>query len=185
MKKSFLLFAAIAMSVSFSTAVMAQTSATVAATPAGARLIVPMAITQDHSLHFGTINLLGNSTAGTVVLSAVDAGRSYTGGGIIGSSIAPVAANAAYHVTGTYNATYALTLPSTAITVTETIGSTTMTITNFKANFNTATEASSSNTSTLSASGADYFTVGGTLNVASGQQGGIYAGTFPVIVDYN
>jgi hypothetical protein len=40
-------------------------------------------------------------------------------------------------------------------------------------------------TGTLDASGADSFTLGGTLTVLENQVGGIYAGTFDVTIDYN
>jgi len=181
MKKSIILFAAIAMIAGFSTKANAQTSATITGTTAGAKLIVPMAIFQDAPLHFGTINVL-TGTAGTVVLPSNSTTRSFTGG-VAASSVAPLATNAAYHVTGTKNTTYALTLPST-ITVTETIGGTeTMTISSLTARFNGA--GADAVTSTLSSTGTDNFTIGGTLTVAEDQEGGVYAGTFNVTVDYN
>lgn len=183
MKKSFLLFAAIAMSVSFSTTVMAQTSATVTGTTAGAKLIVPMTLTQSGVLHFGTINILAGA-GGTVTLPSNSTTRNFSAG-VSASAVAPVATLAAYAVTGTKNVTYALTLPST-ITVTETmvggVGGT-MSIGTLKARFNGA--GADAVTSTLSEGGTDNFTVGGTLTVAAAQIGGIYAGTFNVTVDYN
>ncbi|MEI6679115.1 MAG: DUF4402 domain-containing protein [Mariniphaga sp.] len=180
MKKSFLLFAAIVMILSFSTNVMAQTSAKVSGTTAGAQLIVPMTLTETSPLHFGTINLLA-AAGGDVILSTAGV-RSFDAG-LAASLVAPLATNAAYNVTGTYNETYALTLPPT-IEVKETVGGTaTMTISALKAKFN-ATGADAV-TSTLNGSGAGNFKVGGTLTVAASQLGGIYAGTFDVSVDYN
>jgi len=181
MKKT-ILFAAIVMMAGFSTTAMAQgTAATITGTTAGAQLIVPMTIIQDAPLHFGTINLL-TGAGGTVILPSNSTTRIFETG-VAESTISPVATNAAYHVTGTYNETYALSLPSTII-VTETKGSTaTMTISALTARFNLA--ATDAVVSTLSATGTDNFTVGGTLTVTAAQIGGIYAGTFNVTVDYN
>ncbi|MDP3441415.1 MAG: DUF4402 domain-containing protein [Ignavibacteria bacterium] len=126
---------------------------------------------------------LVTSAGGTVVLSTANA-RTFTGG-VSASTISPTSTNAAYNVTGTYNETYALTLPAT-ITVTETIatvGVKTMTVSALTARFNGA--GADAITSTLSATGTGSFTVGGTLTVALNQIAGIYAGTFPVSVDYN
>lgn len=183
MKKT-ILFAAIVLMAGFSTTAMAQTSATVTATAAGAKLIVPMTLTQTSPLHFGTITL-PDGTGGTVLLSTANA-RTFTGAGVIASAVAPLQTNAAYNVTGTQNVTYALTLP-TAITVTETVGSTaTMIINALTVKFGTNAEKTAvAATSVLSAEGTDNFIVGGTLTVASAQVAGIYAGTFPVTVDYN
>jgi Domain of unknown function (DUF4402) len=183
MKKSFLLFAAIAMIVSFSTAVMAQTSAEVAATPAGAVLVKVMTLSQTAPLHFGSIVLVSNA-GGTVVLPSNSTERVFDGG--VATSLAtPIATNAAYNVTGTINETYALTLPTTTIVTHTTLSSGVyqMDITLMKAKFNGAGDDAT--TSTLSDAGTGNFKVGGTLTVKINQLGGIYSGTFPVSVDYN
>jgi hypothetical protein len=160
---------------------MAQTSATVTGTAAGAKLIVPMTLTQTSPLHFGTINVLLGA-GGTVELPSNSTTRVFSAG-LAASTVVPVATNAAYNVTGTMNVIYALTLPAT-ITVTETVGATaTMTISGLVARFNGA--GADAVTSKLSATGTDSFTLGGTLTVPSTPVAGIYAGTFNVTVDYN
>jgi hypothetical protein len=175
------LFSAILLIAGFTGTVMAQTSATVAATSAGAKLIVPMTLTETSPLHFGTINVLVGA-GGTCVLPSNSTTRVFSAG-LAASTVAPLATNAAYNVTGTMNATYALTLPAT-ITVKETVGNTaTMTISALTARFNGA--VGDAITSTMSATGTDSFTLGGTLTVAPAQVAGIYAGTFSVSVDYN
>jgi hypothetical protein len=78
--------------------------------------------------------------------------------------------------------TYALTLPLT-ITVTRGSGTETMSIGTLLARFNGA--GADAVTSTLSGTGTDSFTVGGTLAVAAGQVAGVYAGIFNVTVAYN
>lgn len=181
MKKNLLSLTAILALGFFTSNVEAQTSATVAATAAGAKLIKPMTLSETSPLHFGTINVL-TGLAGTVVLPSNTITRAFNGG-VVSGVVAPQPTNAAYNVTGTKNVTYALVLPST-ITVTESIESTqTMTISALKARFNGA--GSDAITSTLSPTGTDSFTVGGTLTVGAAQMPGIYAGTFAVSVDYN
>jgi len=183
--KKIILFVAVVMMAGFSTTAMAAgTAATVAATAAGAKLIVPMTLSETSPLHFGTITLPDGS-GGTVLLSTANA-RTFTGAGVIASAVAPLQTNAAYNVTGTQNVAYALTLPTT-ITVTETVGTTaTMTISLLTVKFGAAAEKTAvAATSILSAGGTDNFIVGGTLTVKSAQVAGIYAGTFPVTVDYN
>ena len=184
MKKT-ILFAAIVLMAGFSTTAMAVgTAATVAATAAGAKLIVPMTLTQTSPLHFGTITL-PDGTGGTVLLTTANA-RTFTGAGVVASAVAPLQTNAAFNVTGTQNVTYALTLPAT-ITVTETVGKTAvMTISALTVKFGAAAEKTAvAATSVLSATGTDNFIVGGTLTVTAAQVAGIYDGTFPVTVDYN
>ena len=182
MKKVVLYFGMLVVSMAlFTSTLMAQTSATVAATAAGSKLIVPMTLTQTSPLHFGSINLLLGA-GGTVELPSNSTTRVISSG-LAASLIAPLATNAAYTVTGSNSATYALTLPATVV-VTEAVGSTaTMTISALTARFNGA--AADAVVSALSATGTDNFTVGGTLTVTAAQIGGIYAGTFPVTVDYN
>ena len=181
MRKTLIILAAIVIIAAIKTTLVAQTSSTVAATPAGAKLIVPMVLSQTSALHFGTINVLLGA-GGTCRLPSNSTTRVFSAG-LAASTVAPTATNAAYNVTGTMNVTYALTLPST-ITVTETVGGVeTMTIGTLKARFNGA--GADATTSTLSASGTDSFTLGGTLTVPAAQVAGVYAGTFAVSVDYN
>jgi hypothetical protein len=181
MKKSLFTFATILLLAGFTTNTFAQTSATVTGTSAGAKLIKPLTLTQTSPLHFGTINVL-TGAGGTVKLPSNSTTRVFSAG-VSESTVAPNATNAAYNVTGTKNVTYALGLPE-SITVTETItGSATMTIDSLTARFNGA--GTDAVTSTLSATGTDSFTVGGTLTIAPSQEGGIYAGTFNVTIDYN
>ena len=183
MKKTILIVLSIIMIAGFASNIMAQTSATVAATPAGGKLIAPMTLTQTSALHFGTVNLLA-ATAGTVVLTTANV-RNITGGVAL-STIAPTSTNAAYNITGTISSTYALTLPATII-VTHTITpASTMTISALKVLFNTGTEVTAVGaTNTLTAAGTGSFKVGGTLSIIAAQLAGIYAGTFAVTVDYN
>jgi hypothetical protein len=174
MKKVLILFVAVSMIAGYSTKVMAQATEN---TAAAAKIVTPLSITETSSLHFGTMAVLAG-TPGTCVLSTQGA-RTQTGG--VNLSIqAPSASNAAYNVAGAVNTTYAITLPAT---ITVTSGAESMTINSILAR--TVSAGVDGLTGTLSASGSDSFTVGGTLNVSAGQVTGVYNGTFDVTVAYN
>jgi hypothetical protein len=182
MKKLIMLFAAVLLIAGITNRAFAQTIKT-ENTYAGAVLIVAMGLTETAPLHFGSI-VLTATTGGTVVLPSNSTTRGFTGA-VATSPATPTATNAAYSVTGTINETYAVTLPATTTVTHETLatGVYTMDITLMKARFNGA--GADAVTSTLSASGTDSFTLGGTLTVKENQLGGIYAGNFDVSVDYN
>ncbi|EIA08540.1 DUF4402 domain-containing protein [Flavobacterium frigoris] len=164
----------------------AQTLSTANAS-AGATIIVPMTLTEQNSLNFGSTNKkLG--VAGSVVLSTADASRDFNGG-VSGSSFGDPATNAVFNITGANDSSYAITLPS-SITVMEP-GSMTMTINELKIRFSGAAqdiainEGSNSVSKMLNASGNDSFRLGGKLNIGSEQLAGSYSGTYSVTVDYN
>ena len=152
---------------------------------ANAKLIKAMTLTESSQLNFGS-NLLPNGTGGTVVLPSNSNARTYDGGGgVVAAAVGP-AANGAYSVTGTALETYALTLPTTSFDVTHATANgnnNTMTVTSMLARFNGA--VGDATTSTLASDGTDSFTLGATLTVGNGQTAGVYAGTFPISVDYN
>jgi hypothetical protein len=182
MKNKLLSLATIVTIAFFASKLTAQTSATVTGTTAGAKLIQPMTLSQTSVLHFGTINVL-DGLEGTVLLPSNDAlNRGFTGGVAL-STVAPTATNAAYNVRGTKYTKYALTLPE-FINVKETETSENMIISTLKARFTNVADLDATE-STLDFTGKDSFTVGGTLNVATGQTPGIYTGSFNVSVDYN
>jgi hypothetical protein len=84
----------------------------------------------------------------------------------MGITVSTLATNVTYDVTRTKNLTYALTLPNT-ITVTETLGTATITISLLKTRFDGA--GTDAVTSTLSSTGTDSFTLGGTLTEGASQ----------------
>ncbi|NVN93912.1 MAG: DUF4402 domain-containing protein [Bacteroidetes bacterium] len=174
MKKTIIIIVAIIIS-GFSANVMAQATKN---TTAGAKIVAPITITETSSLNFGTMAVLA-STAGTCVLSTQGV-RTATGGVNL-SAQTPIAANAAYTVGGAISTTYAITLPS-SITVSD-LSTHTMTINSLLAR--TASAGTNGLTGTLSGTGTDSFTIGGTLNVAAAQVAAVYSGTFNVTVAYN
>jgi len=171
----------------FTSNVVAQaTSVTKATTETivGARLIKPMTIVNTGDLNFGTISVIAGP--GTVRIIPQNAER-FFGGSTANGGVGDGATTPSYAVTGTKNATYAVSLPgNTDVTVTE-IGAgnqgATMKVVDFKASFGISTDTAV--TSTLSSGGVDSFKVGATLEVKDGQESGIYTGKFDVSVNYN
>ena len=119
----------------------------------------------------------GSFVAGSGGAIAVTTGgaRSKTGGVMLvaqgGSSAA-----AQFTVSGTANATYAITLPANG-TVLLSSGSNTMAINSFV--------SYPSATGTLSGGGTQMLSVGATLTVGNAQVPGSYAGSFTATVNYN
>lgn len=148
----------------------AQTSASATAT---ATILTPIAITKDIDMNFG--NLAVNNTAGTVIL-APDGTRTATAGVTFLPTNPGTVTAAAFTVTGLADATYSITLPSGATTLTS--AGNTMTVDTWT--------SSPTPTGTLTG-GSEEVYVGGTLNVGASQPAGIYiSGTpFTVTVNYN
>jgi hypothetical protein len=174
MKKLIVLFSVIVLMAGFSFRLLAQATEN---TAAAANIVTPIAISETTSLHFGTMAVLAG-TGGTCVLSTQGV-RTQTGG--VNLSVqTPTATNAAFSVSGAVSTTYAITLPATIIVSYLTNN---MTIGTLLAR--TASAGADGLTGTLNGSGADTFTVGGTLTVTAGQIAGLYTGTFDVTVAYN
>lgn len=158
--------------IGFATSASAQVSATATST---ATIVAPLAIAKTVDMNFG--NVAVGASLGTVVLSPA-AGRTTTGGVTLSASTPGTVTAAAFNVTGEGAYTYAITLPSSAVTLTRNAGTETMTATAFT--------STPSGTGALTA-GAQTLNVGATLNVAASQVAGTYvSGTaFTVSVVYN
>ena len=155
-----------------STVALAQQSTATTSANAGATVVAAISISSTADLDFGAV--VAGGTLGTVVQTAASSpGRSSTGGTKLGN--ATTVSPATFSVTGEPSATYAITLPSSPVTISA--GSDDMTIDTFT--------SSPSGTGTLSGGGAQTVYVGGTLHVAANQPAGIYTGTFNVTVAYN
>jgi hypothetical protein len=172
MKKILLIFAAILLMAGFTNKVMAQATDT-KSNDAKASIIGAIALTVANPLEFGAIT---PGTGGTVIID-VEGGRTKTGTVGLVTGTAPTAAS--YTVTGTGLATYAITIPTDPIIITNTTGaSETMEVTEMDCSYGALT-------SVFAAGGTDAFTVGGTLTVLTGQVAGFYTGPFEVTVAYN
>ena len=134
---------------------------------ASATVMQSISITKNNDLDFGAFS---PSTGGTVVIGT-DSSRSKTSAVVLSSS--DTGNRAQFTVTGTADATYAITLPGSA---TLTGPGTDMSVGTFTSN--------PSGTGTLTG-GSETLYVGATLTVASGQTAGAYTGTFDVSVEYN
>jgi hypothetical protein len=147
-----------------------------ASATATATVVAPIAITKTVDMNFG--NIAVGTSAGTVVLTPAGT-RTSTGGVTLPATTGTVSA-ASFNVTGEGNYTYAITLPSSAYTITRVGNTETMTVNSFVSNPTVAAGG------TLS-SGSQTLTVGATLNVAGSQVAGTYTNAtgFNVTVNYN
>lgn len=132
-----------------------------------ATVLQSISIAKNTDLDFGAFS---PSTGGTVVIGT-DGSRSKTSAVVLSSTA--TGSRAQFTVSGTTNATYAITLPASA---TLTSGANTMSVGSFVSN--------PSGTGTLTG-GSEILYVGATVTVASAQAAGAYTGTFDVSVEYN
>ncbi len=170
MKK--LLFIAIAI-IGFSTISFGQTGASATA-KTSATVITPISITKSVYLDFGTL-AVNSTNGGTVVL--VPAGTRTPTGGVTLPNISGSPAAAKFTVSGQASSTYAITLPTSSITLTDGSGHS-MSVGTF-----TSTPSGTGNTGT----GSEDVLVGATLTVQPGQVAGLYTNNSDLVVkvDYN
>ena len=157
---------------------MAQSTATTNSATANANVIAPITITNGQTLEFGNVV----AGAGTVTIAAngtrTDSTTALTPGGQQGTIRA-----ATFNMAGEGTSSYAITLPSTDVTLSDGAGTPhTMTV-------NAFTVAGTGvdcvlKTGVLTA-GAATLNVGAKLNVAALQAPGAYTGTYAVTVAYN
>lgn len=151
---------------SFASAANAATTATATAT---AEVLSTLSVSADTALDFGQI---AANTGGTVTVNA-DSSVSKTGALVSTGTRAP----ATFTVVGSKGAIVALTLPSSAATLTRSGGTETMSLSGWNSNPNGAFQLDAT-------TGSSTFSVGGTLTVANAQVAGVYSGTFDVSVEY-
>ena len=166
----------IAMFVILTISAMAQKTTPVGATATAniyAKILATLTLTKNVDLNFGTMAI--PLSPGTVTVSPAGI-RTYTGGVILLTQ-APVATASSFTTNGDPGAVYSITLPTSNIIITSTVGSYTMPVNLFI--------SSNNNSGTLNSVGADTFTVGATLNLGTTQQAGSYVGQYQVTVNYN
>ena len=157
--------------IGFATAANAQATATATAS---ATIVTPITIVKDVDMNFGNVAVSATS-GGTVVLPTTGV-RTKTGGVTLPAVPGTVAA-ASFTVSGEANYTYAITLPSAALSISN--GTATMTVDNFISN--------PASTGALNGTGTQTVQIGATLNVGAAQAPGAYlsATPFNVTVNYN
>jgi hypothetical protein len=136
---------------------------------ANATIITPITITNTNDLSFGAIV----DGTGTVTMSTAGV-RTTDYQAFAGTQVGTVTA-ATFDITGQGAYTYAITLPTSAVTLSEPDAAT-LTVSSFVSD--------PSGTGALTA-GAGSVSVGATLNVIQGQTAGVYTGSFDVTVAYN
>jgi len=153
----------------FTSAAFSQVTAT---SNASATIVGPIGISRTQHMNFG--NVAVDATGGTVILAPAGT-RSATGGVTLPATTGTVTA-ATFDVTGADGYTYAITLPSTDLTISSGLN-------NMIVNTFTSTPDA---TGTLTG-GSEVLSVGATLTVAGGQAPGTYtsATPFDVTVNYN
>lgn len=153
---------------SLATSAQAAASATATAT---AEVLSSLTLTVDpgSQLDFGQI---AANTGGSVTVNA-DSSVSSTGGLVSTGTRSPVSLT----VTGSAGSMVAVTLPATAVTLTRSGGTETMSLDGFNSSPNGAFQLDT-------VTGQSSFTVGGTLTVGANQTAGTYAGSFTVSVEY-
>ncbi|ASO07427.1 DUF4402 domain-containing protein [Arenibacter algicola] len=150
----------------------AQESADASAT---ATVVAPIAISKTTDMNFGNV-AVSSLNSGTVVLAPAGT-RTTTGDATTPATSGTVSA-ASFSITGESGYTYAITLPSSAITLEANAGANSMTIGSFTSDPDA--------TGTLTG-GAETVNVGATLNLSAGQAAGVYNSTsaLTVTVNYN
>lgn len=152
-----------------SSSALAQASAT-ATGSASATIFKPIKLTAVTALSFGKFALSGTSGGSTTIDETADSLTGTTGlTAISGGTVS----RAVFTLNGDAQATYTITLPSSAVSMTNSNGTGTVTLSNFV-----------SDHPTLNGSDQDLH-VGAKLNVSSDAGGGAWSGTFPVTVAYN
>ena len=178
MKKIIMLFVAIAIMAGFSMKVLAQPPAVTAKSvqTAKAEILSAISINPGTTLEFGGI--ASPTAAGTVIVATTGVRTQGVDANVplLITGILPTAAT--YTVGGTKSTFYTIGLPNDdQVTLTCSTGGTAMRVTSFVCSYST-------NTSKLSSSGTDNFSVGATLNVGASQIAGTYTGPFDVTVAY-
>jgi len=170
MKKLNRIFVIACAMIGYVSGAFAQASATASAS---ATIITPISISKTADLNFGNV-AVSATVAGTAVITPAGV-RSATLGVTLPATSGTVSA-ASFTVTGAAGYSYVITLPSSALTITN--GSNTMTVTTF---------VSSPATNGTLTGGTQTLTVGATLNVDAGQAAGLYTSETPfsVTVNYN
>jgi hypothetical protein len=160
MKNTIKFFALFAVVLGFAVSSYGQESASA---DASATIVTPIAISSDVDMNFGNVTVQSD-LGGTVVLPATAAAvRTFTGGITLPAVQGTVSA-AHFNVTGQENYLYAITIPTTDVTIED--DGNTMIVNAF-----TCSNPLINNVLTAS---ADNFYIGATLNVALAQPAGTY-----------
>jgi hypothetical protein len=162
-----------------------RSSAQVTINPtAGAELVQVLTITNSTPLYFGRICITAG-TAGTVIMGTNGVRTPGTGTTvIINTGITPRTV-AQFDLTGSTDVVYTISIPSPiVVTTTSGTGVKSMNIDALKVKVGNASEVDAAGATGTFVSGASSFLMSGTLNIVATQAIGIYAGTYPVTVDF-
>jgi Domain of unknown function (DUF4402) len=138
----------------------------------------PVSLINSSDLNFG--NVIRGTTAGTVTINARTGARTRTGGTVLQGT---GWTRAVFAGTGSAGRVVTLSVGAPTITLTRSGGGT-MTINTLRISIGTANPQTLPRNTTLPASGAQTFGIGGRLNVAANQLDGDYTGIFTLTMDY-
>jgi len=170
MKKVIRFFSAAIVMIAFTANVNAQSATALAS----ATIVTPITLTWVSDMNFGNVGV--NAVGGTVDMTPAG-GRTANGGCFLPAVTGTVTAGA-FTVGGSAAATYSITLPAGALTISN--GAINMTVDTW-----TSTPTP---TGTIGGGGTQSLTIGGTLHVAGSQAPGLYTSAAPgftVTVNYN
>jgi len=166
--------------------VMAQVADATATAAVNATVLTPISITQEADLKFGSF-AIDATNAGTVVISAINGARSFTGGAAVVPASASDFNTAEFNIAGEANATFSVLLPASVL-LTGPAGST-LTVDAFTVGIDGIQKVLETNATTgvIKENGKANMLVAATLNVIAGTPAGTYANAtgLQVTVAYN
>ena len=157
-------------SLSFISGTLLQALALFAAAVLSATAVNAQTVTENRAIDFATV-ATGGESSGSIILTT-DGTTTSTGFAI---SLGGQSRSGRFTIVGTKNTNVIITLPSGPVQISS--GGSTATMHSFVSNPAAGTPQS------LGGNGRLIFEVGATLDLAAGQSGGAYAGTFDVFVD--
>jgi Mat/Ecp fimbriae major subunit len=136
-------------------------------------------LAKTRDLDFGSI--IRGATAGTVTLNARTGVRTRTGGvALLGTGFT----TAAFSGSGTAGTQARLSVGAPTVALTRVGGGATMTLNTLRVSIGGGAVQTLPRNFNLPASGLQTIAIGGRLNVAANQLGGVYAGTFTLTMNY-
>jgi len=177
-----LTLAALAATAAFASPAAAQVITDSATAQARGTVLLPLSVTNDTPLDFGTV-LASTTLSGNVSVSAEDGSRSTGGAGGVTLVALNPGGRGTFTVTATAGQSVDLTLTPPTGNVLNGPGGAQVSISDFHLD-NTGTNVLT-DTRTMGAGGTLVVGVGGTFDIAANQQNGVYFADFSLTAEYN
>jgi hypothetical protein len=170
--------AALAATAAFASPAAAQVTTDTETAEARGTVLLPLSVTNDEPLDFGTV--LASGTAGWVRVDPDDGSRTTDGVGVTLVALNP-GGRGLFTVTATYNQSVDLTLAPPVGNVLNGPGGAQVGISAFDLD----TVGGLTDTRTMGAGGTMVVGVGGTFDIGANQQNGLYTADFTLTAEYN